>query len=165
MAIGAIAGILLFSFLFWPRHKPEPTTPSPTLAVSPDAPRGVAPHTVIPQNSSPTPVPTVIASPQPPAPLPTPIPTSSKPAPEKAVVEDVSYLSVNAIPWGYVSIDGNGRMETPVQKKLLKPGPHTIKVFYEPEHLIFTASVDIKPRNHTRCIANFEKENGGVSCH
>ncbi len=74
-------------------------------------------------------------------------------------------MSIQAIPWGFVSIDGHGRTETPVQKVSVLEGTHHIEVFYEPENKRLTKVISLKPNQHLLCIANFQKKDeNSLSC-
>ncbi|MFT7581470.1 MAG: serine/threonine protein kinase [Myxococcota bacterium] len=50
-----------------------------------------------------------------------------KPKPKPAVAQD-GYLTVTAVPWAKVSVDGKPLGNTPVKKYRLSPGKHTVKL-------------------------------------
>ncbi len=75
-----------------------------------------------------------------------------------AVKGGVGYLSVQAVPWGTVSVDGTGRgRETPVRRIPLKSGLHTVRVSYAPTNAVVSAKVRIDPQREIVCIADFNR--------
>ncbi len=112
------------------------------------------------------PSPVVIAAP---VPLPTKLPEQpnvATPKLEQSKSEHVrGLLSVQAIPWGFVSIDGQGSSETPLQKRAMEAGNHRVEVVYEPDHAHVSQTVRIKSNEHLFCIANFKKDEKTFSCH
>jgi hypothetical protein len=73
-------------------------------------------------------------------------------------------LSVQASPWGYVTIPGYAaRTETPVRNLKIKAGSHLVKVYYEPADQWLTAKVEAKSGASTNCLAVFG-ENPSIRC-
>jgi len=72
----------------------------------------------------------------------------------------VGELSVLAVPWAYVRVDGSRRMETPVKDLALEEGSHQVWLFYEPENRVVTSQVTVKAGQKIRCLADFEKGEG-----
>lgn len=73
-------------------------------------------------------------------------------------------LSVQASPWGYVTVPGYAaRTETPVRNLKVKPGTHLVKVYYEPADQWVTAKVETKSGASTNCLAVFG-ENPSLRC-
>jgi serine/threonine-protein kinase len=65
------------------------------------------------------------------------------------------YLSVRAIPWGTVTVDGGRGREAPVRRLALKPGRHTVRVAYEPDGSSVAASVQVLSGKEIVCVAKF----------
>ena len=82
----------------------------------------------------------------------------------KKEINGVGSVSIQAIPWGYVFIDGQGRSETPVQKKSLTAGTHRIEITYEPENLKVSRTIHVKPEQHLFCLANFRNHEKTLTC-
>jgi len=73
-------------------------------------------------------------------------------------------LSVQAVPWGYVYLDGQKkRRETPLRGLKLAAGTHQVKVVYQATGEVVERTVDIKGGKGVTCIARFGK-NKGISC-
>ncbi len=91
--------------------------------------------------------------------------TKMKTIPKPMVVEtpSVGYLSVQAIPWAYVMIDGKGPRETPLQELELSVGKHSIEVIYEPEEKKVSLSFELKENDKKLCLVNF-KEDAQLRC-
>ncbi len=83
--------------------------------------------------------------------------SEKKPAPPKTPTElGQGFLSVQAIPWGYVTVDGGGkRWETPVRRLPLSAGQHSVKVLYAPEGTVVTSNVRLENDRELVCVANF----------
>ncbi len=81
----------------------------------------------------------------------------AEPAPvvslKKAIPPPNGYLSVQAIPWGTVTVDGGRGRETPVRRLALAPGRHVVRVTYAPDGTAVATSVLIKSRGEIVCIA------------
>lgn len=80
---------------------------------------------------------------------------------------EVGFVSVQAIPWGYVTIDGGGRRwETPARKLSLKPGKHRVEVFYEPEGVRVSENIEVVSSEEVVCVASFKggKEGKQIQC-
>lgn len=114
--------------------------PPPPLTVIEKAP----PATVILEPPKPPQVPSQVAS--------------------KKEINGVGSVSIQAIPWGYVLIDGQGRSETPVQKKSLAAGTHRLEISYEPENLKVSRTISLKPNQHLFCLANFRNHEKTLTC-
>ncbi len=72
------------------------------------------------------------------------------------------FVSVQAIPWGYVTVDRGGRRwETPARKLSLKPGKHVVEVFYEPESVTLSANIEVVSSQEIVCVASFKGGQGG----
>jgi serine/threonine protein kinase len=66
------------------------------------------------------------------------------------------FLSVQAVPWGTVSIDGGKRRwETPIRRLPLAAGRHTVRVAYEPDGSSLATSVTIVSGKEIVCVAKF----------
>jgi serine/threonine protein kinase len=78
--------------------------------------------------------------------------------------EKPAFISVQANPWGYVTIPGSVyRKETPVQNLKLKPGTYIVRVFHEPTNQRLEKRIDVKVESRTKCLARFGK-NPSLSC-
>jgi serine/threonine protein kinase len=109
--------------------------------------------------------------PQPPAPEQVPPPPriatmSPETKPESQPVTTLKppalgFLSVRAIPWGSVSVDGGkARWETPVRRVPLAAGSHTVLVTYAPDGATASARISVAEGKEIVCIAKFR---GGKS--
>ena len=68
-------------------------------------------------------------------------------------------VSIQAIPWGYVRVDGSPqKWETPVRKLPLKVGVHTVEVSYESENLVLSSKVMVEKDRDIVCVANFHED-------
>jgi serine/threonine protein kinase len=77
-------------------------------------------------------------------------------APEEKTKEAAKgYLSVRVIPWGTVTVDGAGDRESPVKRLVLAPGKHTVRVRYQPDAAVVSASVTVVSGKEIVCVANF----------
>jgi hypothetical protein len=65
------------------------------------------------------------------------------------------YLTVNAVPWGTVTVDGAGKRETPVRRLPLAAGKHSVRVRYEPDGSSVSATVTVAAGKEIVCVANF----------
>lgn len=74
----------------------------------------------------------------------------------EAPAQEKGYLSVRAIPWGAVTIDGGKRRwETPVKRLPLPTGRHVVRIAYEPDGDSLSSAVTIMPGKEMICVANF----------
>lgn len=65
-------------------------------------------------------------------------------------------LSVQAIPWGYVYLDGSSkRLETPLRLLSLRAGRHTLKVMHQASGESVQRTIDISGGKSVTCIARF----------
>lgn len=90
--------------------------------------------------------------------LPAATPSPLVPQQKQDETSGSAYLSVQAIPWGYVSIDGGGRRETPLRKTSLKTGKHSLRVLYEPDGRTVATSIRLKAGENMVCVADFRGE-------
>jgi hypothetical protein len=66
------------------------------------------------------------------------------------------YLSVQAVPWGTVSVDGGKRRwETPVRRLPLAAGRHRVRVTYEPDGTEVASSINVVSGKEIVCVAKF----------
>ncbi|HSA60583.1 MAG TPA: serine/threonine-protein kinase [bacterium] len=70
-------------------------------------------------------------------------------------VQAKGYLSVQAVPWGTVRVDGGRGRETPVRRLPLSPGRHSVRVAYEPDGSSVAASITVVSGKEIVCIAKF----------
>jgi serine/threonine protein kinase len=171
IALGLFLAIVLWggSHFFRPTPKPfqkipttvlperhardaRPKPPEVVTSVPPVAARQVlaAPPATLPETRPET-VPVAVTA----------LPAVAKPIEAKkqepVVKEGVGYLSVQAVPWGKVSVDGSGARETPVRRLSLKSGGHTVRVFYAPTNASVSAKIQIEPKREIVCIADFNR--------
>jgi serine/threonine-protein kinase len=95
---------------------------------------------------------------RPPARRPPPAATASEPPPPPAV-QQVGFLTVNTVPYGSVSIDGVEVGDTPIVRRRLPPGEHTVKITrpgYRPESATVTITTDNEVR-FSRTLIRDEK--------
>ncbi|HEX5036843.1 MAG TPA: serine/threonine-protein kinase [bacterium] len=76
-------------------------------------------------------------------------PVAALPVPAKG------YLTVHAVPWGTVTVDGAGKRETPVRRLPLAAGRHSVRVRYEPDGSAVSATVTVTAGKEIVCVANF----------
>jgi serine/threonine-protein kinase len=85
---------------------------------------------------------------RPPARRPAPAATAPEPALPPAV-QQVGFLTVNTVPYGSVSIDGVEVGDTPIVRRRLPPGEHTVKITrpgFRPESATVTITHDNEVR-------------------
>ncbi|MBI3541471.1 MAG: serine/threonine protein kinase [Deltaproteobacteria bacterium] len=83
---------------------------------------------------------------------------------KKGLTEANGFLSVQAIPWGYVTIDGGAqRRETPLRRLALKSGSHKVEIRYEPEGIVVSSNIELANGQEIVCLANF-KGNKEIRC-
>jgi serine/threonine-protein kinase len=95
---------------------------------------------------------------RPPARRPAPAATAPEPALPPAV-QQVGFLTVNTVPYGSVSIDGVEVGDTPIVRRRLPPGEHTVKITrpgYRPESATVTITTDNEVR-FSRTLIRDEK--------
>jgi len=80
----------------------------------------------------------------------------------KPVLEK-GYISVQAIPWGTVTVDGGRGRETPVKRLSLSPGRHNVRVSYAPEGTAVSTSVRVEPGREIVCFAKL-REGKKITC-
>jgi serine/threonine protein kinase len=105
-----------------PPPLPPDTQPSPTVhpPVVPEQPKDTTPE--------PKPEPRRSEVPRPPARR---RPSAAPPVPDGAAAAKLGYLTINAIPYGTVSIDGVVIGDTPVVRREVSPGEHRIHIARE----------------------------------
>jgi len=105
---------------------PEAPTQPPPPAPSPAAEAQPAPTPAPPKDTAETPRPPARRKSSRPAPAVTPAPVAPTPPAPK-----VGYLTINAVPYGTVSIDGVLIGDTPVVRREVEPGEHRIVISRE----------------------------------
>jgi hypothetical protein len=90
-----------------------------------------------------------------PKPLPAAAEATKKADPEES---GTGYLSVQAIPWGYASIDGSGKRETPVRKISIKAGRHNVRVISGSDGASISSTIRLKADQSVVCVADFREE-------
>ncbi len=93
---------------------------------------------------------------------PTSVAAGAKTSPSEATPG--TFLSVMVAPWGYVSIDRQGRRESPVMRLKIAPGTHQIAVTHGPKNLTASTRAEIRSGAHVRCVAHFDREPHRVQC-
>lgn len=76
---------------------------------------------------------------------------------------ETGFLNVQAVPWGYVTIDGGKRLETPVRRLPLKAGRHTVKVFQGP-NLAAASHITVVGGEEVVCVASFRDGGKEIRC-
>lgn len=67
------------------------------------------------------------------------------------------YLSVQAIPWGIVFVDGGRRGETPLRRLSLKAGDHTLRVVHEPSGAAASTKFLLAAGGDLVCLAHLQR--------
>ncbi|MBI1908574.1 MAG: serine/threonine protein kinase [Deltaproteobacteria bacterium] len=80
------------------------------------------------------------------------------------VLKTEGFLTVLAIPWGYVSIDRGPNQTSPLQKRRLAAGSHHVRIFYEPDNLTLETDLEIRPEGNHRCLANLQDDPPSLHC-
>lgn len=133
--LGLLGGALVGLGIWWASAGDSPET-------SPEGPASLAPG--LPQAPAPGPPPVAAPrqAPAPAAPIravkPPPAPKGEareKPARRAVVAGAQGYLTLTSELWSYVTIDGKGRIPTPLVKHRLAPGTHSV-VLYNPENRV-----------------------------
>jgi len=71
-------------------------------------------------------------------------------------VSEKGYVSVQAVPWGTIHIDGGKRRwETPIRRIPLSPGRHTVRVTYDPDGSVLSSSITVLSGKEIVCVAKF----------
>ncbi len=120
------------------------TVPPPGAAAAP-APgpvSAVAPAQIAPPPAKPA------RSPRPGPALPATRRTDTEPSPPAAAAT-TGYLTINAVPYGAVSVDGVEIGDTPIVRRPLEPGTHTVSIA-RPGFRTETSTVTITPGNEVR---------------
>jgi len=147
-----------------PTPSPAPSdlaaTPQSTATVSATNPAVTQPSAAAPATPRSTGRPT--AQSRPPARQPAPRqpvapPVVQQPPPAQAPAEEVGYLSIDAVPFGAVSIDGVQVGDTPLDRYRVKPGQHTIRI-ESPGYKTKTERVQVDAGNTVRKRYTLEVE-------
>jgi hypothetical protein len=67
-------------------------------------------------------------------------------------------LTLNALPWAHVTIDGEKVADTPLQRLPLAAGPHTIKLQSPPTGREFKLTVTVEPDEEVRRVVDMRGE-------
>ena len=135
---------------------PAPPAPPPAQVTE----TAVAPHDTAVEDTVPPPAPeppkeTKVAPP--PKPRPRPRPTVVRDTTRAAPVEQMGFLTINAVPYGTVSIDGVEIGDTPIVRRRLPPGEHTVRITrpgYRPQ----SSTVTVTAGNELRFSRTLIKE-------
>ncbi len=87
----------------------------------------------------------------------------AKANPKKEILKS-GFLSIQALPWGLVKIDGVILHETPVIKKALSAGVHRVEVSYEPEGSRVASAVLVRENEEKKCVADFKRKERKLRC-
>jgi serine/threonine protein kinase len=126
----------------------KPTIPDPAPTVAAQEPTPKAQDVVTPQAEDK------------PAALPIETKPEARPARARPVgaqpskKKDPGVLRVNAVPWGWVSIDGGARKDAP-QNYSLSPGRHTVKIFNE-DGAVKVVGITMESGQVKKIIANLD---------
>jgi predicted Ser/Thr protein kinase len=151
LAAGLILLAGLGAAILWSRHTATPApeqaaTAPPALPVAAAAPAPGPDSAVAPAKTAPPPVKPARS----PRPRPAPAPTRrTDTAPGPATAATTGYLTINAVPYGAVSVDGVEIGDTPIVKRQLEPGTHTVSIA-RPGFRTETSTVTITPGNEVR---------------
>jgi serine/threonine-protein kinase len=83
---------------------------------------------------------------------------ASKTPPPPKLKDETGTLNIQSIPWGYASVDGAARKETPIRSLSLKTGKHTIKLYYEAEGVTLSSTFEVQASQETVCVADLSKK-------
>ncbi len=67
-------------------------------------------------------------------------------------------LSVNALPWANVSIDGKAQGTTPLRKLKLRPGVHRVELNCPPLGQRHVVAVELSPKGDARLVVDLQQE-------
>ena len=67
-------------------------------------------------------------------------------------------LTLGALPWAHVTIDGDKRPDTPLSKVALAAGPHQVRLVCPPTGKELRFTVQIEPGRETRRVADLRGE-------
>jgi serine/threonine-protein kinase len=169
LAAGLILLAALGAGILWSRRAATPI-PEQTAAAQPGLPAGGPPDTaadsaavaagVPPPGAAapPAPGPDSVVAPAPaqtdrppvkPARKPRPAPARRSDTAPTASATTVGYLTINAVPYGAVSVDGVEIGDTPIVRRPLQPGTHTVSIA-RPGFRTETSTVTITPGNEVR---------------
>lgn len=142
-ATSVLLGITLFFWFSHGRNKPNPPVENSPLVES----RQVLPsHPLLPASP--------VDSPQEKGQKEVSVNNSMNP--QENPEDEKGFLSVQAIPWGAVVVDGRGqRMETPLKSLPLPLGRHAIRVFYEPDGSTLSSTIHLTAGKEILCVADF----------
>jgi hypothetical protein len=115
-------------------NRTEPASAALPSAAAPAAPSTTPPPAVVeePKDSAPAPAPRLAPAPaEPPRPAARRKPVEAPPGSVPAAPAKVGYLTINAVPYGTVSIDGVVVGDTPVVRHEVPPGEHRIQISRE----------------------------------
>jgi serine/threonine-protein kinase len=138
-------------------YRGEPAPPSRDSVAAPVVKESPPPAVPAPPPDTHPPPPSVSARPEKARPVRDERPRSA-PAPTRdTAAQSTGYLTVNAVPYGSVSIDGAQLGDTPLVRHQLAPGEHTVRIEregYRTENVVVT----ITPRNEVRLSRSLVKE-------
>ena len=130
---------------------PAAVVESAAVAVPGDT-LGKAPPPPVPSLAADTAARPTVPAPAPQKPRPRRPPARTAPAaepPPPPVAEQVGFLTVNTVPYGSVSIDGVEVGDTPIVRRRLSPGKHTVRITrpgYHPESTTVVITADNEVR-------------------
>jgi hypothetical protein len=134
------------------RRGPPPVTP-PTVMATPMASAGQA--TTTGQATS------AAQAVEPAAPAPVGAPSAKVVRPvarKRAAPVGRGQLTLNALPWAHVTIDGDKAPDTPLVKLALPAGPHVVKLVSPPTGREFKLTVTIEPDQEIRRVVDLRGE-------
>jgi len=67
-------------------------------------------------------------------------------------------LSINALPWANVAIDGKAHGTTPLRKLKLRPGVHRVELSCPPLGQSRVLSVEVPPKGDARLVVDLQQE-------
>lgn len=151
---GWIVALLAVAGLGWVLRNRPLLDPPPAVAPGPTATRAPEP--------APTPAPEPKPAPEPPAVPPSePTPAPAEPvvkAPPKPAAVGKGQLSINAIPWADVSVDGKPQGSTPKRNISVSAGPHTVKLSCPPLGKTARVPVRVADGKHVRIVVDLQAD-------
>lgn len=90
--------------------------------------------------------------------------TLESPTQKSEAVLPRGLVSVQALPWGLVYLDGKSLGETPIANHSMTAGEHDLMVRYPPTNRKLTKKIALSPTSPVRCAVDFRKAQVLLDC-